>query len=285
VTDGEDICRCLQHLVAADAPGIFHHSCDRHWRQDRLPTPPPRGTRRISSVRPSAKTVAIASHGRRLDRSRRLSALPFAPVLGEAVEQSCRESEFGGRHDGPSSTAVLHSLDVGGPMYRRLGAVAGCRSGTPAAYACRAVVSLRRRVNLARLPRDRDRPVSVRTSRSRGWLPTSALYADAATTCSGARVCSILHSSSGFPALSPNCGWPTTNMVSIEGCTSGMGLSKRSTTRALWRVLALVSVPGSIHYRVLPGLLRDDLISNPQLAPADETGTWWRLSAAPAPVR
>lgn len=55
--------------------------------------------------------------------------------------------------------------------------------------------------------------------------------------------------------------------------------------RALWRVLALVSVPGSIHYRVLPGLLRDDLISNPQLAPADETVTWWRLSAAPAPVR
>jgi len=55
--------------------------------------------------------------------------------------------------------------------------------------------------------------------------------------------------------------------------------------RALWRVLALVSVPGSIHYRVLPGLLRDDLISNPQLAPADETVTWWRLSAAPEPVR
>jgi hypothetical protein len=29
--------------------------------------------------------------------------------------------------------------------------------------------------------------------------------------------------------------------------------------RALWRVLALVSVPGSIHYVVLPGLRRDDL--------------------------
>ena len=31
--------------------------------------------------------------------------------------------------------------------------------------------------------------------------------------------------------------------------------------RALWRVLALVSVPGSIHYFVLPGLRRDDLLS------------------------
>jgi hypothetical protein len=30
--------------------------------------------------------------------------------------------------------------------------------------------------------------------------------------------------------------------------------------RALWRVLALVSVPGSIHYAVLPGLRRDDVL-------------------------
>lgn len=54
--------------------------------------------------------------------------------------------------------------------------------------------------------------------------------------------------------------------------------------RALWRVLALVSVRGSISYRVLPGLLRDDLLSNPELAPADETGAWWRLTAVSAMV-
>lgn len=29
----------------------------------------------------------------------------------------------------------------------------------------------------------------------------------------------------------------------------------------LWRVLALVSVPGSIHYIVLPGWHRDDLLA------------------------
>jgi hypothetical protein len=52
--------------------------------------------------------------------------------------------------------------------------------------------------------------------------------------------------------------------------------------RALWRVLALVSVPGTIHYHVLPGLLRDDLLRSPWLTPADETDAWWRLTAAPA---
>lgn len=44
--------------------------------------------------------------------------------------------------------------------------------------------------------------------------------------------------------------------------------------RALWRVLALVSVPGSIHYVVLPGLHRDALLGSPQV-PADAAATWW----------
>ena len=48
--------------------------------------------------------------------------------------------------------------------------------------------------------------------------------------------------------------------------------------RALWRVLALVSVPGSIHYRVLPGLRRGEFLARPQVlagAAADGAG-WWR---------
>ena len=48
--------------------------------------------------------------------------------------------------------------------------------------------------------------------------------------------------------------------------------------RALWRVLALVSVPGSIHYVILPGLRRDELLAQPQAlawAAADRTA-WWR---------
>src|SRR6516165_8415585 len=48
--------------------------------------------------------------------------------------------------------------------------------------------------------------------------------------------------------------------------------------RALWRVLALVSVPGSIHYMVLPGPRRGEFLARPQAlagAGADGAG-WWR---------
>jgi len=48
--------------------------------------------------------------------------------------------------------------------------------------------------------------------------------------------------------------------------------------RALWRVLALVSVPGSIHYVVLPGLRRDELLARPQIlaGAAADAAAWWR---------
>jgi hypothetical protein len=51
--------------------------------------------------------------------------------------------------------------------------------------------------------------------------------------------------------------------------------------RALWRVLALVSVPGSIHYVVLPGLRRDELLARPEVlaGAAADAAAWWRLSA------
>jgi len=52
--------------------------------------------------------------------------------------------------------------------------------------------------------------------------------------------------------------------------------------RALWRVLALVSVRGSIHYVVLPGLHRDELLNRPpgQDGAAADAGAWWRLADA-----
>jgi hypothetical protein len=55
--------------------------------------------------------------------------------------------------------------------------------------------------------------------------------------------------------------------------------------RALYRVLALVSVPGSIHYQVVPGLRRDEVVSAPaRLAHAaraepSASSAWWRLVA------
>ena len=48
--------------------------------------------------------------------------------------------------------------------------------------------------------------------------------------------------------------------------------------RALWRVLALVSVRGSIHYVIVPRLRRDELLAGPHdmaWATADRTA-WWR---------
>ncbi len=53
--------------------------------------------------------------------------------------------------------------------------------------------------------------------------------------------------------------------------------------RALWRVLALVSVPGSVHYVVLPGLRRDVLLERPDLlastaADTADAAAWWRLA-------
>jgi hypothetical protein len=53
--------------------------------------------------------------------------------------------------------------------------------------------------------------------------------------------------------------------------------------RSLWRVLALGSVPGSIHYVVLPGLRRDDVLRDPHLlddAAGSDPASWWRLVEA-----
>lgn len=50
--------------------------------------------------------------------------------------------------------------------------------------------------------------------------------------------------------------------------------------RALWRVLALVSARGSIHYVVLPRRHRDELLDRPEAVPstaAEEAAAWWRV--------
>ena len=52
--------------------------------------------------------------------------------------------------------------------------------------------------------------------------------------------------------------------------------------RALWRVLQLVSVPGSIHYQVLPGNRRADVFTRLDGAAGERavevgTGEWWEV--------
>jgi len=46
--------------------------------------------------------------------------------------------------------------------------------------------------------------------------------------------------------------------------------------RSLWQVLALVSVPGSIRYVVLPGARRDALVASAYGDAAGESVDWWR---------
>lgn len=57
----------------------------------------------------------------------------------------------------------------------------------------------------------------------------------------------------------------------------------RCIARCLWRVLEMGCMPGSIHYRVLPGLRLDAVLHDLRLlgaaAPADPA-TWWRLVEA-----
>jgi hypothetical protein len=49
--------------------------------------------------------------------------------------------------------------------------------------------------------------------------------------------------------------------------------------RSLWRVLELVCAPGSIDYRIVPGLRRAEIMQDPELLAAfDESGdAWWRV--------
>jgi hypothetical protein len=56
----------------------------------------------------------------------------------------------------------------------------------------------------------------------------------------------------------------------------GAGLAE-AYARTLWRVLALVSVRGSIRYHVIPGMYRDELLQNPATVGPDGRDDWWRL--------
>jgi hypothetical protein len=56
--------------------------------------------------------------------------------------------------------------------------------------------------------------------------------------------------------------------------------------RCLWRILELGCVPGSIHYMVIPGLRRDEVLAHPDVLDLwmpDDDAAWWRpIAAAPA---
>jgi hypothetical protein len=84
----------------------------------------------------------------------------------------------------------------------------------------------------------------------------------------------------GFPGLVSKFWMAADEHGVYRGLYEWDGATRaESYARALWRVLALVSVPGSIHYRVVPGLRREELLARPELLSA-EAPEWWR----PVPV-
>jgi hypothetical protein len=58
---------------------------------------------------------------------------------------------------------------------------------------------------------------------------------------------------------------------------NGLALA-HAYVRALWWVLALVSRRDSIHYVAVPGLRRDDVLSDPDLLQFSPGRGWWRLT-------
>jgi hypothetical protein len=85
----------------------------------------------------------------------------------------------------------------------------------------------------------------------------------------------------GFPGLVSKLWLANDSLGRYRGVYEWDGPERADQyARALWRVLALVSVPGSIHYVVLPGLTRDRFLREPQAAGELASGepTWWRVT-------
>lgn len=89
----------------------------------------------------------------------------------------------------------------------------------------------------------------------------------------------------GFPGFVSKLWCAHDNRGVYRGLYEWDGASRaRDYAAALWRVLELVSVPGSIRYHVLPGLQRDEVFADPgrmEESRAGSSGAWWRLQSPP----
>lgn len=88
----------------------------------------------------------------------------------------------------------------------------------------------------------------------------------------------------GFPGLVSKLWMAHDDHGTYRGLYEWDGArSAEDYARALWRVLELVSESGSIDFRVLPGLRRDEVLADPRRLDAvavDEPTAWWRVVAA-----
>lgn len=85
----------------------------------------------------------------------------------------------------------------------------------------------------------------------------------------------------GFPGFVSKLWCAHDNRGVYRGLYEWDGAAKaRAYAAALWRVLELVSVPGSISYKVLSGLQRNEVLANParmQEGQPESSQAWWRL--------
>jgi hypothetical protein len=84
----------------------------------------------------------------------------------------------------------------------------------------------------------------------------------------------------GFPGFVSKLWFAADEFGIYRGCYDWDGPGRaESYVSALWWPLALVCDTESIRYRVLPGLHRDDVLTDPGCIPAAvpvEPGQWWR---------
>jgi len=87
----------------------------------------------------------------------------------------------------------------------------------------------------------------------------------------------------GFPGFASKLWLAHDELGRYRGLYEWDGAARAERyARSLWHVLALVSEPASIDYRIVPGLRRADVLADPGvLGPwfPDEGGAWWRVVA------
>jgi hypothetical protein len=89
---------------------------------------------------------------------------------------------------------------------------------------------------------------------------------------------------SGSPGSCRSYGWRTTPAVSIAGSMSGTDPRWPRTMRGRSGGCSLVSVPGTIHYQIAPGLQRDELLRQPGLGTQLGMHDWSRPTQVLASV-
>ena len=109
------------------------------------------------------------------------------------------------------------------------------------------------------------------------------------TPPSAPRACSTHHYSSDFRDLSAKCGSPRSARRVSRPLRMGRPRAGDRLRPSLWRVLALVSTPGSIHYAVVTGILPPRSLprgsgSHHQAGSAGTAGQWWQIIDPPRPA-